>query len=230
VPVHLHQTIHNKQLASISLLEKVMVTLRTINPNQWGAFQNFRWLAQVARTNVVPTTTTVATTTTPQTTTTTPQTTSTLATTTTIPQTTSTLATTTTVPQTTSTTTTQAPPTTQPPPTTSTLASTTVQTTQPPNGICSASSVNPGVPCSDAVIDCGCPAPAEESLLPWTRRDLQTCAQANKSCSSGRNGTPCCPGAGTCESIRGGQKECTGGVPTTTVPPVTTQVTTSEYS
>ena len=30
-PVHLHQTIHNKQLAFISLKEKVMVTLRTIH-------------------------------------------------------------------------------------------------------------------------------------------------------------------------------------------------------
>ena len=172
--------------------------------NQWGAPQNFRWLAQVARNPTPQTTTTVATTTTV------PQTTSTLATTTTPQATTSTLATTTTVPQTT-----------QPPPTTSTLASTTQATTQPPSGICSASSVNAGAACSDAVIDCGCSAPASESL-PWTRRELQTCAEANGLCSSGRNGTPCCAGAGTCEGVGGGEKRCLGGVVTTTVPPVTT--------
>jgi len=80
------------------------------------------------------------------------------------------------------------------------------------------------------VIDCGCPAPAEESLLPWTRRELQTCIEANKSCDTGKNAIPCCQGAGNCEGVGKGQKACTGGVATTTVPPVTTQVTTSEYS
>ena len=96
---------------------------------QWGAPQNFRWLAQVARNPTPQISTTVATTTTPQTTTTTPQTTSTLATTTTVPQTTSTLATTT-VPQTTQpppTTTTQAPPTTSTVQTTSQATTTTTQ-------------------------------------------------------------------------------------------------------